>query len=232
MLTQALVSLLALSTAVMAGGSDDYGKKDGGKDIFVNNEASTKDKQLEVSFKEICYRNLYANADEFKQETQKEISIKDDSGKDVFVFDGFRKDENDVEFYFREFCYKDFNFKKHDDSEEATQILDVNGGKSNYKRGFEVKKKEHRKHPHKHHGKGRKDDEKWKKRGGDYDDGDNKKFDFKGKDGKDFIDFDGFDNFVKDGKKKFDFGGKSKFDEKRGGKFGFGEKEGKGKSDW
>ncbi|GAA6042813.1 hypothetical protein JCM8097_004439 [Rhodosporidiobolus ruineniae] len=68
--------------------------------------ALKKDTDLEVSFKEICYRNLYANVEEFKKETEKEVLIKDNKGKD-----------NDVEFYFREFCYKDFNFKKHDEKD-------------------------------------------------------------------------------------------------------------------
>ncbi|GAA6042810.1 hypothetical protein JCM8097_004436 [Rhodosporidiobolus ruineniae] len=126
MLAPTLLSILALGSAVFAAPGEDYGKKDGGKDIFINAEASKKDKELKVSFKEICYRNLYANVEEFKKETEKEILIKDNKGKDVFIFDGFRKDENDVEFYFREFCYKDFNFKKHDEKVDATKIVDIN----------------------------------------------------------------------------------------------------------
>ncbi|GAA6045179.1 hypothetical protein JCM8097_005089, partial [Rhodosporidiobolus ruineniae] len=140
MLAPTLLSILALGSAVFAAPGEDYGKKDGGKDIFINAEASKKDKELKVSFKEICYRNLYANVEEFKKETEKEILIKDNKGKDVFIFDGFRKDENDVEFYFREFCYKDFNFKKHDEKVDETKIVDINDkGKEgkHYKRGFD-----------------------------------------------------------------------------------------------
>ncbi|GAA5863999.1 hypothetical protein JCM8547_005304 [Rhodosporidiobolus lusitaniae] len=123
--TTLLLTLLA--TVVFARpGSEDYGRSDdSGKDIFLNNEASTSDNQEEVSYKEVCYRNLYADIEKFKKETEKEIKISDDDGKDVFFFDSFKKDEDDVEFYYREFCYKDFSFDKHDDDESRQTVLDV-----------------------------------------------------------------------------------------------------------
>ncbi|GAA5863912.1 hypothetical protein JCM8547_005278 [Rhodosporidiobolus lusitaniae] len=126
MLANSLLLSLLATVAFARPGSDDYGKsKDDGKDIFVNNEASTSDNQEEVSYKEVCYRNLYADVDKFKQETEKEVKVSDEYGKDVFFFDSFKKDENDVEFYYREYCYKDFSFEKHDDDESRQTVLDV-----------------------------------------------------------------------------------------------------------
>ncbi|GAA5923749.1 hypothetical protein JCM6882_009181, partial [Rhodosporidiobolus microsporus] len=107
----ALSSVALLASA--RPGSDDYGKGKDGKDIFIKEDFAKKDKDVKVSLKEVCYRNLYLNVEEFKKETEKQIKIKDDKGTDVFIFDGFLKDAEDVEFYFREFCYKDFNFDAH-----------------------------------------------------------------------------------------------------------------------
>ncbi|GAA5872465.1 hypothetical protein JCM8547_006923, partial [Rhodosporidiobolus lusitaniae] len=116
MLTKTLFLSLLATAALARPGGEDYGKDKDGKDIFINAEASKSDKEVEVSFKEVCYRNLYADIEKFKKATEKEIKISDEYGKDVFFFDSFKKDENDVEFYYREFCYKDFSFDKHDEN--------------------------------------------------------------------------------------------------------------------
>ncbi|GAA6021889.1 hypothetical protein JCM10207_004535 [Rhodosporidiobolus poonsookiae] len=164
----ALLAIAALASSVLAGG-DDYGKDDG-KDVLITNQEDKHEKEKKVSLKEVCYRDLYANVEEFKKEFEKEVKINDDKGKDVFIFDGFKKDENDVEFYFREFCYKEVNFKAHEENVDKDQILKIDDdgkGKNDfYKRGedyygkkdFDFKKEKkpfHKGKGKKHHGKGK-----------------------------------------------------------------------------
>ncbi|GAA5957207.1 hypothetical protein JCM10213_009160 [Rhodosporidiobolus nylandii] len=136
MLAFKTLALLALPALALAG---DYGfKKDGGVDVDVRNKAAKKEKELKVSLKEVCYRDLYANVEEFKKKTAKEVKIRDDYGKDVFIFDGFKKDENDVESYYREFCYKDFKFKKHNKEAEKKKVIDIDNKGKFYKRSLGV----------------------------------------------------------------------------------------------
>ncbi|GAA5835356.1 hypothetical protein JCM11251_005214 [Rhodosporidiobolus azoricus] len=75
------LALLALSASALlsaaAPGSEDYAKDRDGKDIFIKADKNKKEKEIEVSLKEVCYRDLYANIEEFKKETEKQIKIKD-----------------------------------------------------------------------------------------------------------------------------------------------------------
>ncbi|GAA6021877.1 hypothetical protein JCM10207_004528 [Rhodosporidiobolus poonsookiae] len=143
----ALLAVAALASSVLAG--EDYGKHDYGKgkgtDVLIKANEEKHEKEKKVSLKEVCYRDLYANVEEFKKEFEKEVKINDDKGKDVFIFDGFKKDENDVEFYFREFCYKEINFKAHEENVDKDNIIKIDDdgkGKKFYKRGEDYGKKD------------------------------------------------------------------------------------------
>ncbi|TKA53459.1 hypothetical protein B0A53_04453 [Rhodotorula sp. CCFEE 5036] len=85
----------------------------GGPGAVTVSAEKKKKANLAVSLKEVCYRNLYANAKAFKVKYNKEVAVTDVKHANVFLFDGKMLDENSQEFYFEEFCYKQFKFKEH-----------------------------------------------------------------------------------------------------------------------
>ncbi|GAA5993792.1 hypothetical protein JCM10908_000749, partial [Rhodotorula pacifica] len=111
-----LASLLTLATlvalALADGGYGDYGYggKTGAVTVGVENK---KEANLGISLKEVCYRNLYADAKAFKVKYAKEVAVTDVKHANVFLFDGKLLNENSQEFYYEEFCYKQFKVKQH-----------------------------------------------------------------------------------------------------------------------
>ncbi|KAG0654218.1 hypothetical protein C6P46_001852, partial [Rhodotorula mucilaginosa] len=114
-----LLTLTALVASVLADGGYGGGFGKGGGYGYGGPGAVTvgvekkKEANLGVSLKEVCYRNLYADAKAFKVKYNKEVAVTDVKHANVFLFDGKMLDENSQEFYFEEFCYKQFKFKEH-----------------------------------------------------------------------------------------------------------------------
>ncbi|GAA5849957.1 hypothetical protein JCM9279_002473 [Rhodotorula babjevae] len=79
--------------------------RDGGK-LTLSDSQSKKEDVSDISLKEICYRNLYADVDAFTIKHTTEALISDTHGKTVFLSDGRKKAYDDVEYYYEEFCYK------------------------------------------------------------------------------------------------------------------------------
>ncbi|GAA5962907.1 hypothetical protein JCM10213_008537, partial [Rhodosporidiobolus nylandii] len=71
MLAFKTLAVLALPALALAGG------KGFDTDVNIRNKAAKKEKELKVSLKEVCYRDLYANVEEFKKKTEKEVKIRD-----------------------------------------------------------------------------------------------------------------------------------------------------------
>ncbi|BGP53586.1 hypothetical protein JCM8202_001447 [Rhodotorula sphaerocarpa] len=88
--------------------------KDGGKTGLVTvGTQKGAEANVGVSLKEVCYRNLYADASAFKVKYNKEVAVQDNKHANVFLFDGKLLDESSHEFYYEEFCYKQFKVKEH-----------------------------------------------------------------------------------------------------------------------
>ncbi|GAA5859588.1 hypothetical protein JCM9279_002247, partial [Rhodotorula babjevae] len=112
----------------------------GGTDVVKDSDLKKAEHAARVQYKELCYRNLYADVAKHKVRFNKETLVQDDKGKDVFLFDGIKKDSNDKEFYYEEFCYKQFNLKQHDSDVKKQNTAVIDGGKGgHYKRGFNDK---------------------------------------------------------------------------------------------
>ncbi|KPV77239.1 uncharacterized protein RHOBADRAFT_52176 [Rhodotorula graminis WP1] len=133
MLTKTLIALTIAGTALnvaalpsgggkggYGGGYDDYGLGDG---IISASDYSQKNAEESLSYREICYRNLYADVEAFKLRTDKEVAIKDAGNADVFLFANFKKDYQDKEFYYEEFCYKQTHKKEHNSKVSADSVL-------------------------------------------------------------------------------------------------------------
>ncbi|GAA6003357.1 hypothetical protein JCM10207_000292 [Rhodosporidiobolus poonsookiae] len=88
-------------------------------DIELNAQEFESKHSKEVKLKEVCYLELFADVENFKEEFDNTIVIQDEYGKDVFVNDGFRKDESNKEFYPKEFCYRDFHLKEHTETTKS-----------------------------------------------------------------------------------------------------------------
>ncbi|GAA6010055.1 uncharacterized protein JCM10292_001382 [Rhodotorula paludigena] len=126
-------TLLAVATAAFAlsapsGGKgafllcyDDYGY--GGDGLISVGNFNEKAAKAAVTLKEICYRNLYADVQDFAVKSNKEVLTKDSKNLDVFLRDGLKKDVNDQEFYYEEFCYKQFGVKEHNSKVSADSVL-------------------------------------------------------------------------------------------------------------
>ncbi|GAA5873583.1 hypothetical protein JCM3774_000057 [Rhodotorula dairenensis] len=114
-----LLTLATLVASVFADGGYGGGLGKGGGYGYGGLGAVTvaaenkKEANLGVSLKEVCYRNLYADAKAFKVKYNKEVAVTDVKHANVFLFDGKMLDENSQEFYFEEFCYKQFKVKEH-----------------------------------------------------------------------------------------------------------------------
>ncbi|GAA6010196.1 uncharacterized protein JCM10292_003355 [Rhodotorula paludigena] len=115
-----LFSLALLAVPALASLSYD---KDAGKIASIS--STQKDiLDQEIALKEICYRNLYADIDEFKVKNSKELLISDTKGESVFLSDGLKKSFDDVEYYYEEFCYKQYNSREHSlDLDKSSGIL-------------------------------------------------------------------------------------------------------------
>ncbi|BGP45593.1 hypothetical protein JCM10450v2_001412 [Rhodotorula kratochvilovae] len=130
MLSTTLLALAGAALAVSAlpsgggkggyGGYDDYGL---GDSLVSASNFNEKEAEESVSLKELCYRNLYADAEAFDLRTDKEVAIKDSKGADVFLFAAVKKDINDVEFYYEEFCYKQTRVKEHNSKVSANSVV-------------------------------------------------------------------------------------------------------------
>ncbi|GAA5871222.1 hypothetical protein JCM8547_007228 [Rhodosporidiobolus lusitaniae] len=96
-----------------------------GKDVTVKNKETVEKEKIEVTYKEACYLELYADVDKHKVQFAKEIKIQDKYGKDVFFFDSFKKDENDIEYYVKSYCYKDLKIDKQHTKTTTEDKLDA-----------------------------------------------------------------------------------------------------------
>ncbi|GAA5857216.1 hypothetical protein JCM9279_004424 [Rhodotorula babjevae] len=109
-----LTSTLALATLALSGSalaSIGY-DKDTGR-LAAIDSSSKHESEEEVSYKEVCYRNLYADVEYFKVHNSKELLLSDTKGSQVFLSDGLKKAYDDVEYYYEEFCYKQFKERAH-----------------------------------------------------------------------------------------------------------------------
>ncbi|GAA5979584.1 hypothetical protein JCM10908_002974 [Rhodotorula pacifica] len=79
----------------------------------------------EVSLKEICYRNLYADLAAFKVKNTKEALITDSKHQTVFVSQGTLRDENNVELLYEEYCYKQYKVNSHNSDVDAVSGIQV-----------------------------------------------------------------------------------------------------------
>ncbi|GAA5918695.1 hypothetical protein JCM8208_000677 [Rhodotorula glutinis] len=133
MLTKTLLALTIAGTALnvaalpsgggkggYGGGYDDYGLGDG---LISASDYSQKNAEESLSYKELCYRNLYADVEAFKLRTDKEVAIKDAGNSDVFLFANLKKDYQDKEYYYEEFCYKQMHQKEHNSKVSADSVL-------------------------------------------------------------------------------------------------------------
>ncbi|GJN88154.1 hypothetical protein Rhopal_001111-T1 [Rhodotorula paludigena] len=125
MLTSTLLAVASAAFALSAPsggkGYDDYGY--GGDGLISVGNFNEKAAKAAVTLKEICYRNLYADVQDFAVKSNKEVLIKDSKNLDVFLRDGLKKDVNDQEFYYEEFCYKQFGVKEHNSKVSADSVL-------------------------------------------------------------------------------------------------------------
>ncbi|KPV77135.1 uncharacterized protein RHOBADRAFT_42345 [Rhodotorula graminis WP1] len=108
MLLSTLFFVLSASLA-LADVSHDDGK------TAISDSQSRKEDLRDMSLKEICYRNLYADVDAFTVKHSTEALISDTHGKAVFLSDGIKKAFDDVEYYYEEFCYKKVKARKRSD---------------------------------------------------------------------------------------------------------------------
>ncbi|GAA5928928.1 hypothetical protein JCM3775_006684 [Rhodotorula graminis] len=116
-----LASTLALATLAFSGSaiaSIGY-DKDTGKLASVSSK-NVHDLDEEVEYKEVCYRNLYADVDYFKVHNQKELLLSDSKGAQVFLSDGLKKAYDDVEYYYEEYCYKQYKERSHSNDYDAS----------------------------------------------------------------------------------------------------------------
>ncbi|BGP45580.1 hypothetical protein JCM10450v2_001399 [Rhodotorula kratochvilovae] len=130
MLSTTLLALAGAALTVSAlpsgGGKGGYGGYDDhslGDSLVSASNFNEKEAEESVSLKELCYRNLYADAEAFDLRTDKEVAIKDSKGADVFLFAAVKKDINDVEFYYEEFCYKQTRVKEHNSKVSANSVV-------------------------------------------------------------------------------------------------------------
>ncbi|GAA5908342.1 hypothetical protein JCM8208_000382 [Rhodotorula glutinis] len=100
MLSSTLFLALCASVALAIVSHADDGK------LALSDSESEKEDLRDISLKEVCYRNLYADIDAFTVKHSTETLISDSNGKTVFLSDGLKKAYDDVEYYYEEFCYK------------------------------------------------------------------------------------------------------------------------------
>ncbi|TNY18697.1 hypothetical protein DMC30DRAFT_409291, partial [Rhodotorula diobovata] len=115
MLSQTLLALAGAAIGVAAlpsGGKGGYGGGHGdyglGDSLIAETDFTQKDARESVSYKEICYRNLYADVA---------------GNSDVFLFAAVKKDYQDKEFYYEEFCYKQTHKKEHNSKVNAESVV-------------------------------------------------------------------------------------------------------------
>ncbi|BGP45574.1 hypothetical protein JCM10450v2_001393 [Rhodotorula kratochvilovae] len=107
MLKLTLFALLGASTVL----ADISRGKDGG--LAVTNNKAEHVEVSDLVLKEVCYRNLYADVDDFETKHSVETLVSDASGKQVFLSDGIKRDFEDTEYYFEEWCYKFTKGREH-----------------------------------------------------------------------------------------------------------------------
>ncbi|GAA6009982.1 uncharacterized protein JCM10292_000739 [Rhodotorula paludigena] len=125
MLTSTVLAVVSAAFALSAPsggkGYDDYSYSN--DDLISVGNFNENAAKAAVTLKEICYRNLYADVQEFAVKSNKGVLIKDSKNLDVFLRDGLKKDVNDQEFYYEEFCYKQFGVKEHNSKVSVDSIL-------------------------------------------------------------------------------------------------------------
>ncbi|GAA6048178.1 hypothetical protein JCM3770_003698 [Rhodotorula araucariae] len=144
MLSTTLLTLAGAALSVSAlpsggggkGGFGGYGDHGLGDTLISASNFNEKEAEEKVAFKELCYRNLYADVEAFDLRTDKEVAIKDAKGTDVFLFANLKKDIHDQEFYYEEFCYKQVSIKEHNSKVNADSVL-VGLGKRSLGNGFD-----------------------------------------------------------------------------------------------
>ncbi|GAA6048195.1 hypothetical protein JCM3770_003705 [Rhodotorula araucariae] len=92
--------------------------------LALTNDKVEQEAYSDLELKEVCYRNLYADLDDFDVKHSIETVVSDKKGQTVFLSDGIKRDFKDKEYYYEEFCYKKFKAREHDkDVEHAHGLL-------------------------------------------------------------------------------------------------------------
>ncbi|GAA6048188.1 hypothetical protein JCM3770_003702 [Rhodotorula araucariae] len=95
---------------------------DDGRLALTNNKVE-QEAYSDLELKEVCYRNLYADLDDFDVKHSIETVVSDKKGQTVFLSDGIKRDFKDKEYYYEEFCYKKFKGREHDEDVEHAHGL-------------------------------------------------------------------------------------------------------------
>ncbi|GAA5908322.1 hypothetical protein JCM8208_000377 [Rhodotorula glutinis] len=121
-----LASTLTLATLAFSGSalaSIGYNKETGG--LSAIDSSSKHELDSEIEYKEVCYRNLYADLEYFKVHNSKELLTSDTKGAQVFLSDGLKKAYDDVEYYFEEYCYKQYKERSHENNVDKAHGITV-----------------------------------------------------------------------------------------------------------
>ncbi|GAA5908328.1 hypothetical protein JCM8208_000379 [Rhodotorula glutinis] len=121
-----LTSTLALATLAFSGSvlaSIGYNKETGG--LSAIDTSSKHELDSEIEYKEVCYRNLYADLEYFKVHNSKELLTSDTKGAQVFLSEGLKKAYDDVEYYYEEFCYKQYKERSHENNVDKAHGITV-----------------------------------------------------------------------------------------------------------